>query len=67
MTSGVHGRHPALIAFCATTFDRLGLNVRTARLHIAELAAQLGSESRAQLGCLIGRSGILERESEPRP
>ncbi|QYX83058.1 LuxR C-terminal-related transcriptional regulator [Streptomyces akebiae] len=43
--------------------DRLGLNVRTARLHIAKLAAQLGSESRAQLGYLIGQSGILERES----
>lgn len=44
--------------------DRLGLNVRTARLHIAKLAAHLGSESRAQLGYLIGRSGILEREPE---
>ncbi|MFF9034578.1 response regulator transcription factor [Streptomyces sp. NPDC014892] len=99
-------RHPALISFLATTFDRLwhlatpmypeavqlpvidgitprqraiarllveghtdtsiadrlGLNVRTARLHIAKLAAQLGSESRAQLGYLIGRSGILEQE-----
>ncbi|MDT0573089.1 LuxR C-terminal-related transcriptional regulator [Streptomyces sp. DSM 3412] len=42
--------------------DRLGLNVRTARLHIAKLAAQLGSESRAQLGYLIGQSGILEQE-----
>lgn len=45
--------------------DRLGLNIRTARLHIAKLAAQLGSESRAQLGYLIGRSGILERQPEP--
>ena len=42
--------------------DRLGLNVRTARIHIAKLAATLGSESRAQLGYLIGRSGILDRE-----
>lgn len=45
--------------------DRLGLNVRTARVHIAKLAALLGSESRAQLGYLIGRSGILEAEQEP--
>ncbi|ANB07558.1 LuxR family transcriptional regulator [Streptomyces ambofaciens] len=42
--------------------DRLGMNVRTARVHIAKLAATLGSESRAQLGYLIGRSGILEPE-----
>lgn len=45
--------------------ERLGLNVRTARVHIAKLAALLGSESRAQLGYLIGRSGILERGPEP--
>jgi DNA-binding CsgD family transcriptional regulator/sugar-specific transcriptional regulator TrmB len=42
--------------------DRLGMNVRTARVHIAKLAATLGSESRAQLGYLIGRSGILDQE-----
>jgi DNA-binding CsgD family transcriptional regulator len=42
--------------------DRLGMNVRTARVHIAKLAATLGSGSRAQLGYLIGRSGILERQ-----
>lgn len=40
---------------------RLGMNVRTARVHIAKLAALLGSESRAQLGYLIGQSGILDR------
>ncbi|MGW0825515.1 LuxR C-terminal-related transcriptional regulator [Streptomyces sp. NPDC002845] len=44
--------------------DRLGMNVRTARVHIAKLAATLGSESRAQLGYLIGRSGILEQPDE---
>lgn len=38
------------------------MNVRTARVHIAELAATLGSDSRAQLGYLIGRSGILDQE-----
>ncbi|KFF96774.1 LuxR family transcriptional regulator, partial [Streptomyces scabiei] len=105
-TMALEIRHPALIAFCATTFDRLwhlatpmypdavqlpvvdgvtprqraiahllieghtdtaiaerlGLNVRTARLHIAKLAALLGSESRAQLGYLIAESGILKQE-----
>ncbi|WP_155058183.1 helix-turn-helix domain-containing protein [Streptomyces blattellae] len=99
-------RHPAIVDFLATTFDRLwrlatpmhpqavqqptlngitprqhaiaallveghtdaviaqrlGMNIRTARVHIAKLAATLGSESRAQLGYLIGRSGILDLE-----
>ncbi|MET8687378.1 helix-turn-helix transcriptional regulator [Streptomyces sp. NPDC004732] len=41
--------------------DRLGMNVRTARVHIAKLAATLGSNSRAQLGYLIGQSGILDQ------
>ncbi|MCX4907542.1 helix-turn-helix transcriptional regulator [Streptomyces sp. NBC_00878] len=50
----VEGQTDAAIA------DRLGLNIRTARVHIAKLAAALGSESRAQLGYLIGQSGILE-------
>ncbi|GHJ91802.1 hypothetical protein SNE510_13210 [Streptomyces sp. NE5-10] len=40
---------------------RLGMNVRTCRAHIAKLAAALGSGSRAQLGYLIARSGLLER------
>ncbi|MGW7334875.1 LuxR C-terminal-related transcriptional regulator [Streptomyces sp. NPDC054808] len=43
--------------------DRLGMNVRTARVHIAKLAATLGSESRAQLGYLIGQSGVLRFEN----
>lgn len=43
-----------------TIAERLGINVRTARVHIAKLAATLGSGSRAQLGYLIARSGILE-------
>ncbi|AZP19267.1 helix-turn-helix transcriptional regulator [Streptomyces aquilus] len=51
----VEGHTDAVIA------DRLGMNVRTAREHIAKLAATLGSESRAQLGYLIGRSGILDQ------
>ncbi|MFF5014509.1 LuxR C-terminal-related transcriptional regulator [Streptomyces sp. NPDC001165] len=44
--------------------DRLGMNARTARLHIAKLAATLGSQSRTQLGYLIGQSGILDLEEE---
>ncbi|MPY53960.1 helix-turn-helix transcriptional regulator [Streptomyces acidicola] len=47
----------------AAIAERLGMNVRTARVHIAKLAATLGSESRAQLGYLIGQSGILKQES----
>ncbi|MEU0412048.1 helix-turn-helix transcriptional regulator [Streptomyces griseorubiginosus] len=56
----VEGHTDAVIA------DRLGMNIRTARVHIAKLAASLGSESRAQLGYLIGRSGILEQEGVTR-
>ncbi|ANP48469.1 DNA-binding CsgD family transcriptional regulator [Streptomyces griseochromogenes] len=52
----VEGHTDAVIA------DRLGMNVRTARDHIARLAVTLGSEGRAQLGYLIARSGILEPE-----
>ncbi|MBV7696168.1 helix-turn-helix transcriptional regulator [Streptomyces sp. TRM70350] len=52
----VEGHTDAVIA------DRLGMNIRTARVHIAKLAATLGSESRAQLGYLIGQSGILDQE-----
>ncbi|WP_328480703.1 helix-turn-helix transcriptional regulator [Streptomyces sp. NBC_00377] len=51
----VEGHTDAVIA------DRLGMNIRTARVHIAKLATTLGSESRAQLGYLIGQSGILDR------
>ncbi|KOV58565.1 helix-turn-helix transcriptional regulator [Streptomyces sp. MMG1121] len=46
----------------AAVAERLGMNIRTARLHIAKLAATLGSDSRAQLGYLIARSGILGQE-----
>ncbi|MDT0394258.1 MULTISPECIES: helix-turn-helix transcriptional regulator [Streptomyces] len=51
----VEGHTDAVIA------DRLGMNIRTAREHIAKLAAALGSNSRAQLGYLIARAGILDR------
>ncbi|WP_033322101.1 helix-turn-helix transcriptional regulator [Streptomyces yerevanensis] len=56
----IEGHTDAVIA------DRLGMNVRTARVHIAKLAATLGSESRAQLGYLIGQSGILEQPDQER-
>ncbi|MFG2651705.1 LuxR C-terminal-related transcriptional regulator [Streptomyces sp. NPDC048436] len=100
-------RHPAVVEYLATTFDRLwrlatpmwpqaapqppangitarqraiaalltegltdseiaarlGMNVRTARVHIAKLADTLGSHSRAQLGFLIGQSGVLDQQS----
>ncbi|MGY0068682.1 LuxR C-terminal-related transcriptional regulator [Streptomyces sp. QTS137] len=52
----VEGHTDAVIA------DRLGMNVRTARVHIAKIAVTLGSRSRAQLGYLIGQSGILDQE-----
>ncbi|GHH23485.1 hypothetical protein GCM10018780_72940 [Streptomyces lanatus] len=52
----IEGHTDAVIA------SRLGLNTRTARVHIAKLAATLGSGSRAQLGYLIGQSGILDQE-----
>nr|WP_237536620.1 LuxR C-terminal-related transcriptional regulator [Streptomyces sp. SID5785] len=52
----VEGHTDAVIA------ERLGMNIRTVRVHIAKLAATLGSDSRAQLGYLIGRSGILEQQ-----
>ncbi|WP_030682659.1 helix-turn-helix transcriptional regulator [Streptomyces sp. NRRL B-1347] len=39
--------------------ERLGMNVRTVRVHIAKLSQVLGSTSRTQLGYLIGQSGLL--------
>lgn len=42
------------------------MKVRTCRGHIAKLSAALGSGSRAQLGYLIARSGILDnRTADP--
>ncbi|XUL89158.1 helix-turn-helix transcriptional regulator [Streptomyces galilaeus] len=65
--NGITARQRAIAALLieghtdAVIADRLGMNIRTARVHIAKLAATLGSESRAQLGYLIGQSGILGR------
>ncbi|WP_053846453.1 hypothetical protein [Streptomyces sp. NRRL B-24085] len=42
--------------------DRLGMNIRTARVRTAELAAALGGESRARLGHPVAESGIPEQE-----
>ncbi|MFD5446794.1 LuxR C-terminal-related transcriptional regulator [Streptomyces sp. NPDC003470] len=66
--NGISPRQRAIAALLveghtdAAIADRLGMNVRTARVHIAKLAATLRSESRAQLGYLIGQSGILDQE-----
>ncbi|MEW1773281.1 helix-turn-helix transcriptional regulator [Streptomyces sp. NPDC086777] len=70
--NGVTPRQQAIAALLvdghtdAVIAQRLGMNIRTVRVHIAKLAATLGSESRAQLGYLIARSGILD-EPEPTP
>ncbi|MCI3931992.1 helix-turn-helix transcriptional regulator [Streptomyces sp. AN091965] len=39
--------------------ERLGMNVRTVRVHISKLAEVLGSTGRTQLGYRIGQSGLL--------
>ncbi|MEU5689572.1 helix-turn-helix transcriptional regulator [Streptomyces venezuelae] len=65
--TGVPARQRAIAGYLvegltdAEIAERLGMNIRTARVHIARLAATLGSHSRAQLGYLIGRSGILDQ------
>ncbi|NKI41741.1 helix-turn-helix transcriptional regulator [Streptomyces physcomitrii] len=65
-TDGVTDRQRAIAALLVEgetddrIAERLGLNVRTCRTHIAHLATILGSSNRAQLGYLIGRSGILD-------
>ncbi|MGW1623653.1 helix-turn-helix transcriptional regulator [Streptomyces sp. NPDC002172] len=66
--NGITPRQQAIAALLveghtdAVVAERLGMNIRTARVHIAKLAATLGSESRAQLGYLISHSGILDQE-----
>ncbi|MEV6105416.1 helix-turn-helix transcriptional regulator [Streptomyces sp. NPDC051940] len=46
----------------AAIADRLGVNVRTVRGHIARLSRALGSANRAQLGFLIAQSRILDED-----
>ncbi|MFK0158247.1 LuxR C-terminal-related transcriptional regulator [Streptomyces sp. NPDC090493] len=66
--NGITPRQQAIAALLveghtdAAIADRLGMNIRTARVHIANLADTLGSGSRAQLGYLIARAGILDQE-----
>ncbi|WP_172386189.1 LuxR C-terminal-related transcriptional regulator [Streptomyces sp. MNP-20] len=47
--------------------ERLGMNVRTVRVHIAGLAQVLGSTGRTQLGYRIGQSGLLGTGSPGSP
>ncbi|MFD8010669.1 LuxR C-terminal-related transcriptional regulator [Streptomyces sp. NPDC058955] len=47
----------------AEVAERLGINVRTCRAHIAKLAETLGSSSRVELGVRIARAGL---DSPPR-
>nr|WP_306660146.1 LuxR C-terminal-related transcriptional regulator [Streptomyces polyasparticus] len=42
--------------------ERLGMNVRTVRIHVAKLASTLDSKNRAQLGYLICESGLLKED-----
>lgn len=44
----------------AVTAQQLGISVRRCQEYIARISARLGSRSRAQLGYLIAKSGMLE-------
>jgi DNA-binding NarL/FixJ family response regulator len=56
----VEGHVDEAIARC------LGMKVRTCRGRIAKFSTALGSGSRAQLGYLVARSGILDdRTADP--
>ncbi|WP_282700292.1 LuxR family transcriptional regulator [Streptomyces sp. CC219B] len=44
----------------AVTAQQLGISVRRCQEYIARLSARFGSRSRAQLGYLIAKSGVLE-------
>ncbi|MYW68741.1 LuxR family transcriptional regulator [Streptomyces sp. SID8379] len=44
----------------AVVAERLGMNVRTCRAHIARLAETLGASNRTQLGVRIAQSGLAE-------
>ncbi|MFI1762714.1 LuxR family transcriptional regulator [Streptomyces sp. NPDC020800] len=49
----------------AVTAQQLGISVRRCQEYIARLSARFGSRSRAQLGYLIAKSGVLEGDAEP--
>ncbi|MBO1333655.1 helix-turn-helix transcriptional regulator [Streptomyces sp. VRA16 Mangrove soil] len=46
----------------AVVAERLGMNVRTCRAHIARLAETLGASNRTQLGVRIAQSGLADPE-----
>lgn len=51
----------------AVTAQQLGISVRRCQEYIARLSARFGSRSRAQLGYLIAKSGVLEADSAEIP
>jgi DNA-binding NarL/FixJ family response regulator len=48
----------------AVTAQQLGISVRRCQEYIARLSARFGSRSRAQLGYLIAKSGVLEEAAQ---
>ncbi|MFJ5229960.1 LuxR C-terminal-related transcriptional regulator [Kitasatospora sp. NPDC088391] len=48
-----------------TVARRVGLSLRTARRHIADITARLGAESRFQAGVAAARAGLLDEPEEP--
>lgn len=50
-----------------TIARRLGMSLRTARKHIADIMDTLGAESRFQAGVLAGRHGLLDDGGEAGP
>ncbi|MFJ1752011.1 LuxR C-terminal-related transcriptional regulator [Kitasatospora sp. NPDC088134] len=48
-----------------TVARRVGLSLRTARRHIADIMARLGAESRFQAGVAAARAGLLDAPEEP--
>ncbi|MFF4553558.1 LuxR C-terminal-related transcriptional regulator [Streptomyces sp. NPDC001422] len=50
-----------------TIARRIGMSLRTARKHIADIMETLGAESRFQAGVLAARAGLLDDETEDVP
>ncbi|WP_189938667.1 hypothetical protein [Streptomyces sulfonofaciens] len=50
----------------SVTAQHLGISVRRCQDYIARMSRRLGSRSRAQLGYLIAKSGVLDREPPSR-
>ncbi|MGW8700715.1 helix-turn-helix transcriptional regulator [Streptomyces eurythermus] len=50
-----------------TIARRLGMSLRTARKHIADIMEQLGAESRFQAGVLAARQGLLDDGGKTSP